>query len=185
MTKTDATRLVLMLATAYPTPAWGDGTIDLYANCLLDLDKDIAGEAVMKIIKGKERAEKPAIGAIRREVMDTMAAHHLIPPELAPDEAWGYVRKAISVRGRNSRFPDTYPAISHTVENIGWETICMSENEEATRAHFLRMYQASITRRIEDRLAAKNLELPGDRPLLEKAKRRLGITGQWGHRELI
>ena len=72
-------------------------------------------------------------------------------------EAWGDVKAAISAHGYyhgpdgSSRFPgDEWsfddPLVRQVVKAMGWEYLCMSEDEMADRAHFQKAYETMRTR---------------------------------------
>lgn len=56
------------------------------------------------------------------------------------DEAWGEVVSEISRVGSYDTPVFSHPAITNTVNAMGWRTLCMSEEQMADRAHFLRLY---------------------------------------------
>jgi len=51
--------------------------------------------------------------------------------------------------------------VKRAVRAIGWQQLCMGENPEADRAHFLRLYESMRSRYSEDRENEKVLALSG------------------------
>ena len=73
--------------------------------------------------------------------------------------AWGQVTKAIRQYGyyRQTEAMQSLPAdVSAVVSSMGWQTLCMSENDMADRAHFIKAYDA-MQRRDKQIAMAGNL----------------------------
>lgn len=63
--------------------------------------------------------------------------------------AWGMVVKAIRNYGyyRQVEALKSMPQdVANIVENMGWQNLCMSENDMADRAHFIKAYDMNIKR---------------------------------------
>jgi len=63
--------------------------------------------------------------------------------------AWGMVTRAIRNYGyyRQIEALKSMPQdVANIVENMGWQNLCMSENDMADRAHFIKAYDANFKR---------------------------------------
>jgi hypothetical protein len=160
---------VALLVATYPVPAWSDETADAYCTFLADLEPDAVQAAVVAWIQAHD--QRPSVAALRAAVRRQLEGAEVIPLELEPEDAWGYVVKCFSRVGRYRDFAGR-PLVMRAVEIIGWETLCDSDNPEADRAHFLRVYAALLTRTREQRHTAAGLRLEGDEQRLLTDKSR-------------
>lgn len=143
--------LVSMLAAAYPTPGWEKPTLRLYAQLLADVDAALLEPVVRDWIVSK--ADRPTISDLRRACVERQAAagKQKLP---APDEAWGQVLRAITRIGHTGDpDPMLHPLVAVAVNRLGWRELCMSENQMADRAHFLRLYEGYLERTLRDSAA--------------------------------
>lgn len=76
----------------------------------------------------------------------------------AADEAWGEVVRERHRAGMFAGTPQSdrqlewsHPAIAAVVDAMGWAELCVSENEVADRAHFVKLYGERVTRLRVDR----------------------------------
>lgn len=168
MRPTEAAKLVGLLAAAFPVPAWDDESQDLFRRMIEDLDYAQTQAATLRWIRSSR--ERPTIADIRGAVAAEMQRTAAIPGELDPDEAWGFVVKCFTTVGRYRTFPHTHQRVAETVERMGWETLCASDNQEADRAHFLQLYKTAAARAKQERLSAPALALPGDAKQLEQQR---------------
>jgi len=160
MTPEEADEIATMMAAAFPVPARPALTIALFAEDIQDLPFEPAMAAARTWRRAKR--EHPAASDIRDMCAQHMAMAEMIPGELDPDEAWGFVVRCVSTIGRYRTFPRTHARVADTVERMGWEEICTSDNSEATRAHFLQLYRTAAARQRQARLDAPALALPSD-----------------------
>lgn len=87
--------------------------------------------------------------------------------------AWGTVVKAIRSYGyyRQVEALNSLPKETRDiVESIGWQNLCMSENDMADRAHFIKAYEANQKRE-------KQVALMGGEKLLQNMQMRLKDGG--------
>lgn len=178
MTDTESAQLVAMLSTAFPTPAWTDDTLEIYCSQLVDLEFAPAKNAIMRLLRTLDGFH-PSISAIRTAVRQELERRGAIPTDLDSEEAWGYVMQQFSETGRYRKFPRTHEIVANTVACIGWEVLCDSENPEASRAHFWRVYAALLERARSDRLSVPTMRLDRD------AERLLVSSGPTRIRDLI
>ena len=163
MTSSEAARIVALLISAFPTPAWTDDCAKLYREMLLDLDADPTKRAVVALVQTRDSTHRPPVAAIRDAVRQQLEASRAIPTELSFDQAWGFVVKCRTTVGRYREFPrQPFPMVAEAVEQLGWETLCNSDNPEADRAHFFRVYGACAERSRIRRLTAPGQRLPTD-----------------------
>jgi len=141
-----------------------------------DLDHDAAAAAVESWIMS--RSTRPTVADIRGAVVAELGQRNTIKRDLEPDEAWGFVVRAMSELGRHRPFPETHPLVAAVVARLGWEYLCASANHEAGRARFLQLYQAALQRSRAERMSAPRLSLRADesrplRSICEKPQQRL------------
>jgi hypothetical protein len=168
VTPSESARIVAMLANAPDSrgsAAWTIETQEVFARLIEDLDYEPTMAAAMTWLK--TQSTRPAIADLRAAVRAQLEAAGTIPADPDPDQAWGLVVRAFSEVGRYREFPASDPLVKRVVDRMGWETLCNSDNPEADRAHFLRLYQAELTRQRDDRHAAGGLLLPGDQARLD------------------
>lgn len=166
----EAGRIVALIAAAYPSPSWPDETLGLYRRMLEDLDYRTTNEAVLAWIRS--RKERPAVADLREAVRRKLCQAGLIPRELDEDEAWGYVERMRREVGHDRPFPQNgYPEVAEVVSRMSWVTLCLSNNPQADRAHFLQLFKLEKERRRQARLSAPGLALAGDAALLAEQRR--------------
>lgn len=127
-------------------------------------DQRLQVEVVLRVLDGVTYAEAeaaliehsrggatfpPPPGAVMQTVlqMREVAAGTAAPD---PDEALRIVMRQVQRRGARGVEPKQWrhPAIAAAVAAIGWKELCLSTNPEATRAHFLRLYESARTRTV-------------------------------------
>ena len=126
-----------------------DRIVALWASMFQDDSPETVTLAVKKLI-ATHSDFPPDIAAVRRAMVDVSAV--AMP---SAGEAWGEVSLAIRHYGhiREREALETMSAATRkAVKYIGWQAICLDENETATRAHFLKIYQSVADRETERRL---------------------------------
>lgn len=129
MTDEQAMKLLAYLRAAYPRQELPTATIGVYADALRDVEYEQAFIAARKHI-----AHSPFWPAVS-ELLGL-----LVPAVDPAEQQWGEVTKAISRWGRYRPWKFDSPLTSMTVEAMGRDEICKSENLAVERAHFLRIY---------------------------------------------
>lgn len=139
----EVTKLVGVMAAAYPNTQITDATVNVYVRMLKDIPLEVLTPAIQQVMAESEFL--PTIARIREKAIQLTR-----PERLSAFEAWGVVKQAIERVGfyRYPKFED--PLIARAVECIGWQTICSSENEPADRAHFAKVYDSLVRREDED-----------------------------------
>lgn len=127
-----------------------DARMRLYVEMLSDIPPQILEAAVKKLIMTNKFL--PSIAEIRETAYGIKGT---ISGTAAPDEseAWGEVIKAIRSVGYYGKPKFSHEAITATVNNIGWQDICMTPNDgmNTLRAQFRRAYQLAAQRQKDNR----------------------------------
>lgn len=132
----------------WPEPGKEEALVALWESMLSDVDFEVAKMAVQKYML--ESVYPPTVADIRSRVTD-----FTVPRENTGIEAWGEVKRAIRQYGsynEKKAMDSLKGATRKVVEYIGFRTLCMSENEMADRAHFLKVYDTVSKREREDAL---------------------------------
>ena len=119
-------------------------TAELWAKLLADIPYEVAEKALMKVLVSCRHF--PTVAEIRE------AAADLTNPVPSPAEAWEEVLANISRYGHYDAergVKALSPVTSKAVRAIGYTEICLSENIDATRAHFFRVYEQYAKREKE------------------------------------
>lgn len=120
--------------------------ISLWTRMLSDVSFEIAQLAIEKYIS--ESVYPPTIADIRQRIADVT-----VMPQKTGIEGWEEVKRAIRLHGwyDEKKGMDSLSEITRKVtEAIGFKTLCLSENEMADRAHFLKVYDTLAKRERED-----------------------------------
>ena len=98
------------------------------------------------------------------EIMERYRAAIHVEARITAADGWQEVTRAFWQDGY-TRTPNFTPITARVVASLGWRELCMSENQMADRAHFMRMYEQIVERdERESRL------LPGTRALTERRR---------------
>lgn len=139
----ELTRLIGVMAAAYPNTQVADATIKVYVSMLKDISLELLRPAIQQAMAESEFM--PTIARIREKALALSQPGHV-----SALEAWGTVKRAMSEVGfyRTPHFDD--PLIAKAVDCVGWQTLCSSENQAADRAHFSKVYDSLVRRELED-----------------------------------
>ena len=150
MNRQEAARIVAVIMHACPSQAAridaqrANGMVDAYEALLSDLTYEQCNAAVRILLQSKNWM--PSVAEIRAAVVELDRG-----PVRPGGEAWGHVKAAIgrygSYRTPGSDFVFADQTTARCVAALGWQTLCLSENEAADRARFIELY---------DRLAAQS-----------------------------
>jgi hypothetical protein len=98
------------------------------------------------------------------EIMERYRRTVHVEASITAADGWQEVTRAFWEVGY-TRTPNFSPITARVVASIGWRELCMSENQMADRAHFMRMYEQIVERNErEQRL------LPATRALTERRR---------------
>lgn len=149
MDKVSTTKAIAPLQLAY-NASLDDNRLRLYVEMLSDIPPSILETAVKKLIMTNKFL--PSIAEIRETAYGIKG---IISGTAAPDEseAWGEVIKAIQSVGYYGKPKFSHEAITTAVNNIGWQDICMTTNDEMNtlRSQFRRAYQLAAQRQKDNR----------------------------------
>lgn len=136
MTSEQATKIITMLAAAYPNQALTTPTMQVYTQLLADLAYEQAQAAVIKHIATNKFF--PSIAEIRKAALDVS-----IDSLPSPAGAWSETQDQIRLIGSYGTPSFSNPLIAKTVSAMGgWVDLCRSEEPTGViRAHFLRIYE--------------------------------------------
>ena len=168
MDKVSTTKAIAPLQLAFKGALEKD-RLQFYVMMLSDIPPQILEVAVKKLIMTNKFL--PSIAEIRETAYGIKGT---ISGTAVPDEseAWGEVVKAIRSVGYYRKPKFSHEAITTTVNNIGWQDICMTtiEGMNTLRAQFRRAYQLAAERQKDNRDNA----VLGISPNNEKLKRLTG-----------
>ena len=136
MTREETAKLLAIIVAYWPQfPHQGEVTVNAWYELLEHVPYELAVEAVKLL--ASTHTFSPAIA----EVLDAIA-DLTMPPDarLSPAEAWGVVLRAVRAYGVYAT-PSLPGLIGQAVDIVGWREICTSENPDAVRAHFFRVYE--------------------------------------------
>ena len=154
MTKGEVAKLLVVLAASYPKFEVDDVKVQVWHEMLGDLDYAVASMAVKKIIM--QNTFPPAIAEVRKAVTELMN-----PEQVTSSEAWGEVTRAIRNYGyyrEGEALASMSPTTAQVVRYMGWREICLSEEPEILRAHFLKMYDQVAAREQEKQLLSTTMQ---------------------------
>lgn len=124
-----------------------------------DITYEVGAWAVTKFIN--ESVFPPTIADIRNRITDIT-----VKDRKTPIDAWGDVKRAIRMYGvykEGKALESLDDTTQSVVRSIGYTTLCMSENEMADRAHFLKVYEVKVKRERSDATLMPGLRKAMDR----------------------
>jgi hypothetical protein len=151
LTRDDTVKVLSILKTSYPrfyanmSRQDAENAINLWFMMFANDDVEDVKLALYKLISTFEFP--PSIAELRKALAEITTGN-------LPDagEAWGEVVKAIREYGVY-REQDALNSMSkltaRVVRQIGWESLCMSDNPMADRAHFLKIYAIAEDKQAE------------------------------------
>lgn len=171
MKQTEVIKLIGICSSNYknwPEPDKAEMMLALWTKMLSDTEYFVAEAAIEKFLA--ESVYPPTIADIRARIADLTVFR-----EKTAIEAWGDVCQAIRKYGyyQQKEAMDSLSAVTaKVVRSLGYSTLCMSDNEMADRAHFLKVYDTLAKREREDALMLQSTKdiihkLHGDRMMLQ------------------
>lgn len=142
MKQIEAVQLVGVLAAAYPNFPVSEATIQVYAAALGDLETSAAVRAAEELVATSRFF--PTVAEIRAAAAERTMG---LP---TPEEALGLVLGEVRRCGIYGRPRFDCPVVAEAVRVVGFRNICTSDNPEALRAHFFRVYGAYRDREIRE-----------------------------------
>jgi len=154
MNRTEIASLLAICSAAYPHVNVTVETATVYAEMLADLPNEDARRAVRRLLATSQFF--PSIAAIREA---TLAVSQPAVP--TPANAWSEVMLKMKEVGHNGRPEWSHPSVAVAVATLGWWDLCMSDNQAVSRAHFWKVYDATV------KSAQQAALLPPERPALQ------------------
>ena len=155
MTKKEFSLFVMALKTYFPRENLlpNEQAVELWYRQLQDLDYMIAEAALTEWVATEKWS--PSIGEIRERAARIRFGE-------IPDwgEGWRSTMKAIRLFGYyrpEEAMESLDPLTRETVMRLGFQNLCLSENQEADRANFRRIYEQLAQRKIRDEQTPKAL----------------------------
>lgn len=162
MKQTEVIKLIGLCSVNYrnwPEPDKMEMLTSLWTKMLDDVEYFVAEAAVQKFLA--ESVYPPTIADIRARIADIT----VIKGKTAI-EGWDDLKTAIRKYGwyNEAGAMQFLGGITHkVVASMGFKTLCMSENEMADRAHFLRVYDTLAAREREDALMLNSTRIAMER----------------------
>lgn len=147
VTKSETSKLLAILAAAYPRFEVDELKIQVWHEMLSDLDYQIAQMAAKKCISEQKFA--PSIAEVRQAAVDIMT-----PDRKTAGEAWGEVQRAVGYYGYISEaeaLESLSPLVATATRQIGWQQICAATEMGVVRGQFMKIYE-QVERRENERL---------------------------------
>ena len=142
MNREETVKILSVLEKAYPkfNPVSTNDfeKIMLWQEMMSDLDYELANIAIKKHIA--EEVYQPTIASIRKSVASIKSPQN----QITADDAWGEIKRAIKRFGyyqEENAFDSMSPITRKIAKNMNWKEICLSENQMADRAHFMKMFE--------------------------------------------
>jgi len=140
-TEIETLRVLKILGDVYPTYQLSSSAIEVYVRLLADIPGCVLEQSALDHISRSRFF--PSIAELRSAAFSIIEASNPIPIEY---EAWSEVQAEIHRIGHCNYPHFNNPITSEVVEQLGWRTLCLSENPVADRAHFVQAYQALAER---------------------------------------
>jgi hypothetical protein len=158
MTRQETLALVALASSSYPSMQARDPRpiVEAWAMMLADLDAVVAKAAIVKVCR--ESRFFPSVAHIVAAANELDPRNEQLPTAA---EAWEEVNKLIQSVGPYRAPKYSCETVKRAAQSIGWLQLCMSENPETDRAHFLRLYESMRARHRENRENEKVLALSG------------------------
>jgi hypothetical protein len=153
MQRSEAAKLVAILAAAYRDAAISDATADVYESMLLDLPFPAVQAAIQRLVCTSKWL--PTIAEIRAAAADQERG-----PVRKGVEAWGDVLAEIRRTGAHGVPSFVDPLVADCVNAMGWRGLCLGDNEAADRARFAELYDALAARGRADVVSGRPLPAP-------------------------
>ncbi len=136
MNKEQTSKLLAVLAAAFPRFEPDDLTLTVWHEMLGDLEYPIASLAVKACMLQNTFA--PSISEVRKAAIKLMN-----PDKLSASEAWEFVNKMLDKHGYYQAveaMESMTPLVARVVRAIGYSKMCLSENISVERGQFMRLY---------------------------------------------
>ena len=136
--------------------------VEAWSLMLGDLDPQLAKAAIIKVCR--ESDFFPSVARIVAAARELDPATETLPTAA---EAWEEVSRLVRDCGPYRCPVYSCDTVQRAARAIGWRQLCMGENVEADRAHFLRLYESMRGRKAETRELEQVMKLAGVGELLK------------------
>ena len=136
--------------------------VEAWSLMLGDLDPVLAKAAIIKVCR--ESDFFPSVARIVAAARELDPGNEKLPTAA---EAWEEVMRLVSDYGPYRCPVYSCEPVRRAVRAIGWRQLCMGENVEADRAHFLKLYESMRSRQVETREIEQVIKLAGVGELLK------------------
>lgn len=167
MNEDELSRIVAFVALQWPAFKPTEEQTAAWEPIIGDLSYAGTKAAVISLAaEGRDFA--PNAGLLRQRTLELTTEG---VPEI--DRAWAEVLEQVAMTGYYRIPTFSHPAIAAAVDAMGWRNICISEDQMADRAHFLKLYAVTFARHQREAL------MPAEaRKLLEEAAKAIGHPGE-------
>ena len=171
MTRQEVFALVALASSSYPSMQARDPKpiVEAWTMMMADIDAVVGKAAIIKVCRDSKFF--PSVAQV------VAAANELDPRiEKLPTaaEAWEEVSRLIQTVGPYRAPTYSCDTVKRAVRSMGWLQLCVGENPEADRAHFLRIYESMRSRHRDNRENEKALSLSGLGEVIKKLTERYG-----------
>lgn len=135
----DITPIIRKLIAAFPHANASTETVGVYVQYLADIPLDHLKVVIDQCIMENEFL--PTVHKIRDRYIAM-----LTPERLSAVDAWGLVLKQFLQVGHTGQPEFDDPVVASVVKGMGWRELCLSENQMADRAHFMKLYEQQADR---------------------------------------
>lgn len=158
MSRSEIVALVTLATAAYPSAQSRDPepVVNAWRLMLPDIPFAVGKAAVIRVCRSSQFF--PSIAQIVEAANGLDPGREHLPTAA---EAWEEVSRLIRDVGPYRVPTYSCDTVRRAARAIGWRQLCESENPEADRAHFLRLYESMRSRCREIRENEKALELSG------------------------
>lgn len=150
-TEKDITKIMGVMAHAYPRYELSADSIKLYGKMLADIPADILEASAKQIMA--ESKFFPSVAEWREMAHKLMTGKLQIPSAYeAWEDAMNQVRRCGDYyRYTNGKRPEySHPLVERAVQIIGYHNLVESENIMFDRAHFFKIYESLLSRAEEE-----------------------------------
>ena len=158
MTRAEIVALVTLATAAYPAAQTKDPepVVNAWKLMLPDIPFAVARAAVIKVCRSSPFF--PSVAGVVEAARELDPCQEHLPTAA---EAWEEVSRLIQDVGPYRAPQYSCDTVKRAARSIGWRQLCMGENPEADRAHFLRLYESMRSRRREQSECEAAMKMAG------------------------
>ena len=158
MTRKEIIALVTMATAAYPAAQAKDPEpiVAAWTMMLADIPFEVAKAALVRVCRSSDFF--PSVAQIVTVANEIDPRNEKLPTAA---EAWEEVSRLVQTIGPYRAPQYSCETVRRAAKAIGWYQLCTSDNPEADRAHFMRIYESMRSKHKENTELNKALELSG------------------------